>query len=135
MKKNSLFEARRKSVSNEAKEFVDFSFKIVDRIYDILEEKGMSQKDLADKLGKSEAEISKWMRGTHNFTISTIVKLECALGDSILSVYDNTSQQKAQEAQTVYQLLPIILPGFSIPTSVHKTKKYENSCFMSNLNN
>ena len=75
MKKNSLFEARKRTVSNEAKEFVDLSFKIVDRIYDILQEKGMSQKDLAEKLGKSEAEISKWMRGTHNFTISTIIKL------------------------------------------------------------
>ena len=73
MKKNSLFEARKRTVSNEAKEFVDLSFKIVDRIYDILQEKGMSQKDLAEKLGKSEAEISKWMRGTHNFTISTII--------------------------------------------------------------
>lgn len=135
MKKNNLFEARRKSVSNEAREFVDLSFKIVDRIYEILEEKGMSQKDLAEKLDKSEAEVSKWMRGTHNFTISTIIKLECALGASILSVHSNISQQKPQEAQTVYQFLPIILPGFSTPTSVHKTKKYENSYFMSNLNN
>ena len=40
MKKNSLFEARKRTVSNEAKEFVDLSFKIVDRIYDILQEKG-----------------------------------------------------------------------------------------------
>ncbi|WP_418814131.1 helix-turn-helix domain-containing protein [Phocaeicola plebeius] len=135
MKKNSLFEARKRTVSNEAKEFVDLSFKIVDRIYDILQEKGMSQKDLAEKLGKSEAEISKWMRGTHNFTISTIIKLESALGASILSVYNNAPQPKQQEGQTVFQLLPIILPSFSTPTSLNKTDKYEGSCFMSNLNN
>ena len=127
-----MFEARKKNVSNEAREFVDFSFKIVDRIYDLLQEKGMTQKDLAEKLGKSEAEISKWMRGTHNFTISTIIKLECALGGSILSVCNNVAQQK--EEQTVCQLFPIILSGFSTPTSVHKKNKYEDSCFMLNLN-
>ena len=48
--------------------------------------KGLTQKDLATKLGKSEAEISKWMRGTHNFTISTIKKIEVALDCEILSV-------------------------------------------------
>jgi transcriptional regulator with XRE-family HTH domain len=132
MKKNKMFEARKKNVSNEARDFVDFSFKIVDRIYDLLQEKGMTQKDLANKLGKSEAEISKWMRGTHNFTISTIIKLECALGGSILSVCNNVVQQK--EEQTVCQLFPIILSGFSTPTFAHKINKYEDSCFMLNLN-
>ena len=52
----------------EARASVALSFRIVDRIREILEEKGLKQKDLAERLGKSEAEISKWMRGTHNFT-------------------------------------------------------------------
>ena len=38
-------------------------------------------------LGKSEAEISKWMRGTHNFTIDTIVSIEEALQAPVLQVY------------------------------------------------
>ena len=38
-------------------------------------------------LGKSEAEISKWMRGTHNFTIDTIVVIEESLQAPILQVY------------------------------------------------
>ena len=63
----------------ETRESVSLSFRIVDRIHDIQEEKGLNQKDLAIKLGKSEAEISKWMRGTHNFTIDTLVSIEDAL--------------------------------------------------------
>lgn len=94
MKKNNLFEARKKSVSNEAKSLVDLSFKIVDRIHEILESKGLSQKDLAQMMGKNEAEISKWMRGTHNFTLATLVKLEKALGCSIISVVDGKSESK-----------------------------------------
>lgn len=37
-------------------------------------------------LGKKEPEISKWMRGTHNFTIDTISSIENALGVQILQV-------------------------------------------------
>lgn len=46
----------------------------------------MRQKDLAMRLGKKEPEISKWMRGTHNFTIDTLVSIEEALGEPIISV-------------------------------------------------
>ena len=63
------------------------SFRIVDRIHDILEEKGLKQKDLAVRSGKSEAEISKWMRGTHNFTIDTLVSIEDALDAPVVEVY------------------------------------------------
>ena len=38
------------------------------------------------QLGKKEAEISKWMRGTHNFTIDTLVSIEQALDAPILEV-------------------------------------------------
>ena len=71
----------------ETRELVALSFRIVDRIHDIQEEKGLNQKDLAIKLGKSEAEISKWMRGTHNFTIDTLVSIEDALDAPIVEVY------------------------------------------------
>lgn len=37
-------------------------------------------------LNKKESEISKWMRGTHNFTLDTISSIEQALGLPILSV-------------------------------------------------
>ena len=42
---------------SETRASVALSFRIVDRIHDILEEKGPKQKDLALKLGKSEVEI------------------------------------------------------------------------------
>jgi transcriptional regulator with XRE-family HTH domain len=46
----------------------------------------MTQKDLADLLGKKESEISKWMTGTHNFTIRSIAKIERALNVSIFDI-------------------------------------------------
>lgn len=73
-------------VNPDTRNSVALSFRIVDRIHDILEEKGLRQKDLALKLGKSEAEISKWMRGTHNFTIDTLASIEDALGAPVVQV-------------------------------------------------
>ena len=87
MKRSNILEKRRQLVNPEARASVALSFRIVDRIYDILQEKGLRQKDLAERLGKSEAEISKWMRGTHNFTIDTLVAIEAALDAPILQVY------------------------------------------------
>ena len=86
MKRSSIIEARRMQVNPEVRQRVDLSFQIVDRIYEILQAKGLRQKDLAQLLGKKEAEISKWMRGTHNFTIDTLVSIEQALGAPILRV-------------------------------------------------
>ena len=80
MKRSSIIEARRMHVNPLVRQNVDLSFQIVDRIHEILVAKGLKQKDLASLLGKKEAEISKWMRGTHNFTIDTLVSIEKALG-------------------------------------------------------
>lgn len=86
MKRSSIIEARRSKVSPEIRRRVDLSFLIVNRIHSILQEKGLKQKDLANMLGKKESEISKWMRGTHNFTIETISSIENVLGIPILKV-------------------------------------------------
>ena len=48
------------------------SLRISDNIEEYLKQRGMSQKDLAEKMNKRPSEISKWMRGTHNFTIYTL---------------------------------------------------------------
>lgn len=39
-------------------------------------------------VGEVYFEISKWMRGTHNFTIGTIAAIEAAFCEPILRVYD-----------------------------------------------
>lgn len=86
MKRSNILENRRRRVNPEVRESIDLSFQIVDRIHEILAEKGLKQKDLAMLLDKKEAEISKWMRGTHNFTIETLVAIERALQAPILQV-------------------------------------------------
>ncbi len=71
--------------------FVDFSMAIATRIIHILEEKGIKQKDLAQMLGKTEPEISKWLSGTHNFTLRSLAKIESVLGESLFAVESSQS--------------------------------------------
>lgn len=86
MKRSSIIESRRAAVSPEVRRSVNLSFLIVDRIHTVLQQRGLRQKDLAEMLDKKESEISKWMRGTHNFTIETISQIENVLGEPILQV-------------------------------------------------
>lgn len=95
MKKSNVIESRRTIISAEVRKRVDFSFQIVDRIQDLLDERGLRQKDLALMLNKNESEISKWMRGTHNFTIDTILNIEKVLGSPILEVVTTSHKQMA----------------------------------------
>lgn len=93
---NERFKKVSDRLSPELKQRVSKSFDISDQILDILEKKRITQKQLADKLGKSESEVSKWMKGDHNFTIDTIVKIEIALEEKIIDTPNN--YQKARLA-------------------------------------
>lgn len=86
MKKNPRFEERRRSIPKEIDVFVNRSFDIADRINEILKLKNLCQKDLAELLDKKESEVSKWMTGTHNFTLKTLTKIEVVLGYPIIKV-------------------------------------------------
>jgi transcriptional regulator with XRE-family HTH domain len=133
MKKNSRLEARRKKIPQETKDFVDHSFAIADRIYEILEAKGMEQKDLANALGKKESEISKWLTGTHNFTLKTIAKIERFLGESIIQTFNPLHQKESNYLIIKSDKYKIEQPGHSIdimcePQDTYLYSNTEGSC-------
>ena len=74
------------SPTERIKREADLSFQISDRIYDLMQERGLSKKQFADALGKRPCEVTKWLSGQHNFTISTLAMLSAFFGKSIISV-------------------------------------------------
>lgn len=86
MRTNRIMEEIRSTITPEMKLLMEMSVAIANRIYEILEAKGMTQKELAQKLGKTETEVSRWLSGTHNLTLSTICKISAALGEEIVIV-------------------------------------------------
>ena len=81
-----LFDECLAQVPDDVKMELDMSFALADKIDMILREKNISQKQLAKKMGKTEAEVSRWLGGTHNFTLRTIAKISEALGVKLLTI-------------------------------------------------
>ena len=66
------------------KHWLDKSRKIAVKILMTLKEKGLSQSELAQRMGVSRQLISKIVSGGENLTLSTISKLEQALETALL---------------------------------------------------
>ena len=98
MKTNKIMDDIRSTISPEMKFLpckptwlerqMELSVAIANRIYEILEARGMSQKDFAKLMGKTETEVSRWLSGTHNLTMATICKISAALDAEVVKVAD-----------------------------------------------
>ena len=83
---NEFFDDFLKSIPEQTKRSARISMDIASQINSILKRKNISQRELASLLNKKESEISKWLSGSHNFTIKTLAGIETILGEEIISV-------------------------------------------------
>jgi len=65
---------------------VKHNLAITNKISRILKEQGIGKREFAERMGKSPSEVSKWLSGTHNFTIKTIAKIGQTLGVDLILV-------------------------------------------------
>ena len=84
--KQEWFKERVAGISPETMAEMQLSAEIIARVDTIIKEKKMSQRDLARKLGKSEAVVSRWTTGFPNLTLRSIAQLSIALGEPLISV-------------------------------------------------
>lgn len=99
MKKNSLFDQCVANVAPEVMKEVSLNVDIANRIYDLLKEKKMTQREFAALMGKRESEISRWLTGYHGFTTTTLAKIAAVLGEPIVMV--------KKDPQVQYVFVPI----------------------------
>ena len=59
---------------------------VSNRIYELMQEKGLSKAEFARSLGKRPCEITKWLSGQHNFTLSTLAMLSAFFGQPVITV-------------------------------------------------
>lgn len=84
--KQEWFKSKVEQVSPEIMSEIQLSAGIIARIDRILKEKNMTQRDLARKLGKDEAVVSRWTSGFPNLTLRTIAQISAALGEPLIQV-------------------------------------------------
>ncbi|MBP5229238.1 MAG: helix-turn-helix transcriptional regulator [Bacteroidales bacterium] len=63
---------------------VSYSFDIAKVLKDVLDKRKWSQVEFANKLGKKESEISKWLSGVHPFTLKTLAKISSVIDEDII---------------------------------------------------
>lgn len=73
-------------ISPEERAEARLSFQISNRLDALMQERGLSKKQLADAVGKRPSEITRWLSGEHNFTISTLAMLSSFFGQPIITV-------------------------------------------------
>ncbi|HFA52217.1 MAG TPA: XRE family transcriptional regulator [Bacteroidetes bacterium] len=99
---STLHKKLRERVTPEGQAFITMSVNIVKRVSLLMDEKGISKKQLADEMEKSPSEISKWLSGMHNSTIGSLAKLEVVLDASIIST--ETEQLTETETEILFQI-------------------------------
>ena len=70
----------------EEREETRLSFAISNRLAELMQERGLNKRQLAQALGKRPNEITRWLSGEHNFTISTLAMLSTFFGKSVINV-------------------------------------------------
>ena len=86
MNANQLFNDCVKNIPSDLNGKLEMSLHISDKIDLYLKQNNMNQKDLAQKMNKRPSEISKWMRGTHNFTIYTLYDIAKILNVEVIDL-------------------------------------------------
>ena len=79
-------------------------------------EKGMTQKDLADKMGVTDKAVSKWERNLSCPDISSIPKLAEILGTGVETLMDVTP--KGEEKASAGQIVEIVLKAVPLAMSI-----------------
>lgn len=86
MKGQKFFIDALNRIPDDIEKQVEWSMLVSDKIAGILERRNLTQKDFAKSIGRSEAEVSRWLGGTHNFTLSTLAKISSCLGEDVIRV-------------------------------------------------
>ena len=73
-------------IPTEKREESRLAFAISNRLDTLMKERGLNRKQLAEAIGKRPNEITRWLSGEHNFTISTLSMLSTFFGQPIITV-------------------------------------------------
>jgi len=63
---------------------------------------GLKKLELAKALNKRPSEISKWLSGTHNFTVDTLWDIEKALNVKLVNLHEEKAVETIVKYKTIY---------------------------------
>ncbi len=72
-------------ISEEEQYITDRKMLVAAKISRALERKGIQKKQFADMLGVQPSVVTRWLSGTHNFTVETLAKIEYLLNINLIN--------------------------------------------------
>jgi len=83
---STITERLRARVRPATKRFVAKNLAIAEQVRALMRAKGITQLELADRMGEQPSEVSRLLSGLHNLSLENIIALEEALGATIIAV-------------------------------------------------
>lgn len=108
--RNKLLQELLDETPKETKIFVEKYADLIVRIHDVMKQQGLSQKDLAEKMGQKPSAISRWLSGQYNITLRSIAKMEAELGMSLIEIPNAPTLTEKIETTMVAPLVKKVNP-------------------------
>ena len=89
----SLLDNLLAQITPEEQTRTDRKMRIAAIIDDAIKSKGWGRKQFAERMNKKPSEISKWLSGTHNFTIDTLIDIEQMLEIKLLNLTERRKKR------------------------------------------
>ena len=86
MKTTNIYSEAVKHIPADVQKGTEFCFAVADRIHQFLIVKGMSHKDLAEMMGKTEANVAAWVSGQYDFSLRMLVEISVAHGEDLVKI-------------------------------------------------
>lgn len=82
------------------------------RIEDCMRNNGWNKSQFAEKIGKNPSEITKWLSGTHNFTVDVLTEIAHSLGVELISLLGKPQIQVVYRKEIVVksEIVPVFIP-------------------------
>ena len=85
----------------------DHAMEISGTIFQRMQDLGMKKKDLAERMGVSPARISHILSGEQNLTLSTLARLETALGINMAEGFSHPAELHGAQSHCVIIPFPV----------------------------
>ena len=94
----------RARIKPENRVFIKKNLAISEQVQYLLDQRGWSQREFAEHIGKEPSEVSKWLSGLHNLTLQSITKMEALLGEDIITTPLEACEKYKQIQYVVFKV-------------------------------
>jgi|SRR5690554_1021257 transcriptional regulator with XRE-family HTH domain len=119
----SSLESLLEEITPEEQHRTDVRMQLAATIADAMEEKGWNKRQLMEAMGKrNPSEVTRWLSGTHNFTVDTLTDLGRVLNRNFINISNPEIQQLKK-----FKISTFTFSGsnvFSPPSSKDPTDSY-----------